>query len=307
MRRGLVAAGLSLALALALGGCSGGQQAASPGAGPAPAGKKKQRRPGVNEWFTPARGRFPVDLAGTAAQGLAFTEYRRGRFRVWQARGVPGRRAEAVWQAVRSRSGELVPLLVHDEVFDEGLHGQLVSAGGAVERQGKDSLAQALVVREKELGERAARMRAALAAATPNESYRHTMAVAEHLFDKLWADPEERPFDLALTVYRGPIEDVTPFLVSGAGFEPGPSELAAALRHWRQKYGATPRRWQRGRGLELAVDRPPRTLAEQRELAWQFYLMCPAQLSGLSRDNERPDELLVRVAQPSWDCAWYVE
>lgn len=295
------------ALALVLACCSGGPSSSAPAA--KPGARKKQRRPGVNEWFTPAAGHAPVDLAGTAAAGVSFTEYRRGRFRAWHARGIAGTRADAVWRAVtdRGRSSDLVALLVRDEVFNEGTHGQLVSEGGAVERGGTLSLQQALVLREKQLGERAARMRAALATATPNQSLRRSAASGEELSADLEADPEGRPFDVALTVLRGPFDDVTPFLVSGAGLEPGAAELAAALRMWRQRYGAAPRRWTAGRTLELAVDRPPRALAELRALAWQFYLMCPAQPGGTFRDNEPADELLVRLEQRRWICSWFVE
>jgi hypothetical protein len=294
---------LALALVCA---CTGGQAVPAAG-GPAKSGKRKQKRPGVDEWFTRAPGRPPVDLGGTAAAGLAFTELKRGRFSVWHARAIPGRRADAVWTAVRGRGRDLVPLLVRDEVFDEGVHGQLVSAAGVVDRGGTLALRQALVLREKHLGQQAVRMRVALLTARPNESYQHSIDIADRLFQKLWADPESRPYDVALSVYRGPIEDVAPFLVSGAGFEPGAAELAAALRDWRDKYGAVPRRWERGRGLELAVERPPRTLAEQRELAWQFYLVCPGPPGGPSRSNEPADQLLVRIAQNRWDCVWYAE
>jgi len=305
MRRGW--SGLGLALALALAGCTRGQAATASDGRPAPAGKKKQKRPGVNEWFTPARGRAPVDLAGSPAAELSFTEFRRGRFRVWHARGIPGARAQAVWRAVHGKVGDRIVLLGRDEVFNEGYHAQFVNDGGAVQREGTLSLQQALVIREKQLGERAARMRAALDSATPNESFRHSMATAEHLFDQRWVDPELQPYDLAMTVYQGPIEDAAPFLVSGAGLEPQPAELAAALRHWQQKYGAAPLRWERGYALELAVERPPRTLAERRAVAWQFFLMCPAQPGGVMRGNEPPDELLVRVEQRRWDCAWFVQ
>ncbi|HEU5059721.1 MAG TPA: DUF4253 domain-containing protein [Kofleriaceae bacterium] len=296
---------LSLALACA---CGTGAPAGVSAEGPPRPARKKQRRPGVNEWFTPAGARAPVDLAGSAAAGVRFTEYRRGRFRVWHARGIPGPRADAIWRALGERGkGDLVPLLVRDDVFHEGTHGQLVSDGGRVEREGVLSLAQALVVREKQLGEPAARMRAALASARPSESLRHSVASGEPLQADLDADPEGRPFDLALTVYRGPIEDVAPFLVSGAGLEPRAPELAAALRHWRQRYGAAPRRWTGGRALELAVERPPRALADLRALAWQFYLMCPAAPGGSFRDNEPADELLVRLEQRRWTCSWFVE
>ena len=305
MRRAAWAA----AAAALLAACGTGAPAGPAGEAARPTGKKKQRRPGVNEWFTPVAGRGPVDLAGTAAAGVAFTEYRRGRFRVWHARGIAGGRADAVWHAVAGSAGggDLIALLVADEVFSEGSHGQLVGEGGAVDREGTLSLAQALVVREKQLGERAARMRAALAGATPSESLRRSVASGEALHADLEADPEGRPFDVAVTVYRGPIEDVAPFLVSGAGLEPRPAELAAALRHWRKAHGAVPRRWKSGQALELAIERPPRALAELRALAWQFYLMCPAAPGGTFRDNEPADQLLVRLEQRRWTCSWYRE
>jgi hypothetical protein len=292
-------------LALVLASCYRGpaQQTAS---GPAPAGKKKQKRPGVNEWFIPASGKAPVDLAGTAAAGLSFTEFRRGRFRVWHARAVPGDKAGAIWRAVVGK-GDLIALLVPDTVFDEGYHGQFINAGGAVERERALPLAQALLVREKQLGERAGRMRAALASAAPDLGFKHDIEAAEQMAAEGEADPEGRPFDVALTVFRGPVEDVTPFLVSGAGLEPRPAELAAALRHWRDRYGAVPRRWNREHALELAVDHPPKALAELREVAWQFYLMCPAAPGAVTIENEPPDELLVRVGQRIWQCGWHVQ
>lgn len=286
----------------------GPREPVSPSAnGPAPAARKKQKRPGVNEWFIPAKGKAPVDLAGSAAAGVAFTEFRRGRFRVWHARAVPGQRAGAVWRAVAGKGGDLVALLVPDEVFDEGYHAQFISAGGAVEREGTLSLQQALLLRERQLGERAGRMRAALASASPDAGYRHDIEVAEQQAAEGEVDPEGRPFDVALTVFRGPIEDVTPFLVSGAGLEPRPAELAAALRRWREKYGAVPRRWNRGHGLELAVEHPPTALADLREAAWQFYLMCPAAPGAVATANEPADELLVRVGQRRWQCGWHAE
>lgn len=301
MRRGLAALGLALAC------CTGGPAGpSSPRGGVGPAAKKKQRRPGVNEWFVPTRESPPIDLAGTAADGLAFIEFRRGRFRVWHTRGIAGRRADAIWRAVQSKGGDLVAILARDEVFNEGYYAQFVSAAGAVEREGTLALQQALVIREKQLGERAARMRQALASATPNEGFRRSFATAEHLLDELEADPEGRPFDVGLTVFRGPIEDVTPFLVTGAELEPRPAELAAALRRWRVRHGAIPRRWD-GHSLELAVERPPRALAALRELAWQFYLMCPAVPGGLLGGNEPADQLLVRLEQKRWLCSWFVE
>jgi hypothetical protein len=292
-------------LLLALASCTGAQPSSGSG-GAAPAGKKKPRRPGVDEWFTPAGGKAPVDLAGTPASGLVFTEFRRGRFRVWHARAVPGKQADAAWLAVRAKGADLVPILVRDAVFDEGYHGPFINAGGAVEHERNLSLQQALLLRDRQLGERAGRMRASLASATPSEGYRRNIELADRLFQQLWSDPEMKPFDVALSVYRGPIEDVTPFLVSGAGVEPRPAELAAALRHWRDRYGAVPRRWERGNGLELVVDRPPRGLAELREVAWQFYLMCPAAPGAVVTENEPPEELLVRVGQRTWDCGWHV-
>jgi len=293
-------------LALVCLACSRPPTAAGP-SGDKPAGKKKQKRPGVNEWFIPAKGKSPVDLAGTAAAGLSFTEFRRGRFRVWHARAIPGKRAEAVWRAVQAHGADLVPLLVRDAVFDEGYHAQFINDGGAVAREGTLSLQQALLLRERQLGERAGRMRAALASATPDAGYRHDLEAAAEMASAEEADPEGRPFDVALTVFRGPIEDVTPFLVSGAGLEPQPAELAAALRHWREKYGAVPRRWNRGHALELAVERPPKALPELRQVAWQFYLLCPAAPGAVASENEPADELLVRVGQRRWQCSWHVE
>ncbi len=294
-----------LALLIACAACSRSPQASAPAA-EKPAGKKKQKRPGVNEWFTPARNKAPVDLAGTPAAGLSFTEFRRGRFRVWHARSIAGGKAGAVWRAVATH-GDLVALIVRDAVFDEGYHAQFINAGGAVAREGTLALAQALLLRERQLGERAGRMRAAIATATPDAGYRHDLEAADQMASEEEADPEGRPFDVALTVFRGPIEDVTPFLVSGAGLEPQPAELAAALRHWRDRYGALPRRWTGGQSLEIAVDRPPKGLAELREVAWQFYLMCPAAPGAVASENEPADELLVRVGRRRWQCGWHIQ
>ncbi len=301
MRRAATAA----AAAVLLAACGSGAPGGPAGDAARPPARKKQRQPGVNEWFTPVTGRGPVDLAGTPAAGVAFTEYRRGRFRVWHGRAIPGARADAVWRAVseRARRADLVALLDRDEVFHEGYFAQFVSDAGVVAREGTLSLAQAMVVREKHLGERAAHMRQALASATPSAEYRRETASGDQLGSELEADPEGRPYDVALTVLRGPIEDVTPFLVTGAELEPRPAELAAALRHWHKAFGALPRHWD-GHSLELEVARPPRALAALRELAWQFYLMCPSPPGGTFRDNERADELLVRLERRRWICFW---
>ena len=252
----------------------------------------------------------PVDLAGSAAAEVTFTEYQRGSFRIWHAPGIPGDRDEEIWRAVEERGAaagaDLVPILgLDDEELNDFYYQQFVNEAGAVARAERLTLEQALSARAERLGPRAVEMQSALASANPSEEFRRYLAEGDELRAQIAADGDHRPRPVALTVFRGPIEDVARFLTTGRGRAPQPAELAAALRHWREAHGALLVSAD-GAGVVLEVARPPRTVEELRAAARQIYLIGPSDAhQGFGARLERADELLASLERSRWECSWY--
>jgi len=269
-------------------------------AAPRPQPQAKAQAQPRHQPFQSRRADPPLLLKGTVAAGLSFLQYERGTFRLWHARGIPASRADAIWQVVaeQGRPRGITAVLDRDEEFNDFYYEQFIYPDGSLERRPSCSLDEALAARTKVLGKRGAEMQRALLQATP--ATRSVQPDAPPPTKKTAADKR------SLVLFAAPPEEVAALCVLGDDLEPRPQELIAALHRWQERYGAVLKQCM-GNHLDLAVARPPTRLPELRELAWQFYLMCPADPSGYTSSNEDPRQLLARLQEREWNCNWFVE